>query len=295
MHAAILHMRYRKAWTTSAQGMGIWNGKAFILYDTGVCAVYDLDGKNGEPLDVFRLGSYNDGIPTKDHLNHANDCMFSKIHLGGNPIPLLYVTTGTGIGKDADGFFYRCAVENIRFDGRSYSSETIQIISYVPTQEDGTKYLLPCWGCPAWLMDPDEGFLYIFSAQYRTKRECVPQGKRNRYIVTKFALPDPAMGGAVRLTCADILDQFSVESDVMFTQGGTIHNGYLYYTFGVPQGNYPNTIMIFDLHKKTLHRVIGNLDEDMCHEEIECCAVHDGRLYANTTGGFGIYCIGDAE
>ncbi len=37
-----LYMRFEKAWHRAAQGMGIWGDRAFILYDTGACAVYDL-------------------------------------------------------------------------------------------------------------------------------------------------------------------------------------------------------------------------------------------------------------
>ncbi len=293
--AAALHMRFEKAWHTSAQGMGLWDSRAFVLYDTGVCAVYDLASKREVPLEVFKLGSCNDGTPSKDYRNHANDCMFSKTHLRGNPIPLLYVTIGAGIGADADGYFYCCAVENILYDGAHYRSETVQTISFVPEGIENTPYKSPCWGCPAWLMDPDAGFLYIFSAKYRTKRGCVPEGAQNEYIITKFPLPDPAQGGFVRLTGADILDQFCVASDVQFTQGGTIHNGMLCYTFGLPQKDYPDTLMIFDLHEKCLHGIVTDLDDALDREEIECCAVLDGKLYVNTNGGFGIYLLGDAD
>ena len=57
--------------------------------------------------------------------------MFAAAHWENNLIPLLYVTVGTGIGADEDGFFYRCAVENIqeREDG-SFVAQTLQTISY---------------------------------------------------------------------------------------------------------------------------------------------------------------------
>ena len=106
-------MRFEKA-KRSAQGMGIWGDRLFMLYDTGWCSVHDLQTRSPKALDVFKLGSFNDGTPTKDYLNHSNDCVFSKIHYQGNPIPLLYVTIGTGTGMDEDGYFYRCAVENIK-------------------------------------------------------------------------------------------------------------------------------------------------------------------------------------
>ncbi len=285
-----LHLRYERGWHTAAQGMGIYDGKAFVLYDTGMCAVYDLDNREASPLDVFPLGSFNEGVPAREYLNHANDCMFSRTHFRGNPIPLLYVTTGTGTGGDADGYFYRCAVEDITRDARGrYTARTVQTISYCPEGIENTPFLQPCWGCPAWLTDPEEGCLYMFSAKYRTKRGCTPEGEHNRYIITKFPLPDPEAGGFVKLTPADILDQFSVQSDVEFTQGGTVCNGRLYYTFGLPKKDYPDIILIFDLKEKRLIAQVENLDGALNEEEIECCAEYRGRLYVNTNGGFGIY------
>lgn len=271
----------------SVQGMGIWENRAFILYDTGICGVYDLEKRQDVPLAVFPLGSYNDGIPSSDYRNHANSCMFSSTHYQGNPIPLLYVTIGTGIGTDEDGYFYRCAVENIRCSvdsqgKESYMAETLQIITYLPEKIENTVYQTPCWGCPCFLMDPEESGLYIFSARYRTKRGCVPEGKRNRYIITRFALPDAAAGGMVRLKASDIEDQFCVDSDVLFTQGGTIVNGKLYYTFGCPQAGYPLAILVFDIRKKCLCAQMTGFDEAFFQEELECCAPWNGTILFNT-------------
>lgn len=37
------------------------------------------------------------------------------------------------------------------------------------------------------------------------------------------------------LTPADILDQFLLDSDALFTQGGTLYSNRIYYTFGLPR------------------------------------------------------------
>lgn len=279
----------------SAQGMAIWGQRAYILYDSGFCAVYDLEKKTAVPLDFFPLGSQNDGEPTKDYRNHANSCMFSDVHWQGNPIPLLYVTAGSGVGQDADGFFYRCAVENIILrrdpEGKErYQAETIQTITYQPQGIEQTEFQAPCWGCPSFLLDPGEGRLYIFSAKYRTKRGCVPEGEKNRYIVTAFPLPDPALGGLVRLTPADILDQFTVASDIQFTQGGTLYGGKIYYTFGIPKKEYPIHVCVYDLKKREMTADFTDMDEDFRFEEIECCDFYRGRLLCNTNGG-GLYTL----
>lgn len=270
----------------SAQGMAIWGDRAFILYDTGLCGIYDLKTRNPEPLAQFPLGSYNPGIPSNAYKNHANSCMFSRIHWGDNPIPLLYVSTGTGIGYDEDGFYYRCAVENIREDpGGTWRAETVQTISYHPEGQLPGNFESPAWGCPCILPDNDTGHLYIFSARYRTKSGCVPAGERNAYIVTKFHLPDPKAGGLIRLGPGEILDQFTVTSDVLFTQGGCILDSKLYFTFGYPQGGYPLHILVFDLERKCLAARVDDLTEAFEGEEIECCGLYRGKLLCNTCNG----------
>jgi len=284
-----LYMRFEKV-LRSAQGMDVWGDRAFILYDTGVCAVYDLKNRKEAALAQFPLGSCNAGTPTKDYLNHANSCMFSGIHYKGNPIPLLYVVTGTGVGADEDGYYYRCAVENITMEVdeqgiESYSAETIQMISYRPEGIENVPFETPCWGCPAFFVDTENQALYIFSARYRTKRGCIPDGESNVYIITKFQLPEADEGAMIHLTPMDIQEQFSVESDVLFTQGGTLTDNKIYYTYGCPKIGYPLVILVFDLEKKVLCTQIGNLDEAFHGEEIECCAFYEGKLLCNTCDG----------
>lgn len=270
----------------NVQGMDIYGDWAFVLHDTGVCAVYDLITRSPNPLSVFPLGSYNSGKPTRDYLNHANSCMFGAVHWEDNPIPLLYVTVGAGIGCDEDGYFYRCAVENIqqREDG-SFFAQTIQTICYKPEGQLPPGIVQPCWGSPCFLVDNDNGYFYLFSARYRTKRGCVPEGKENAYILTKLPLPNLAQGGMIHLRPEDILDQFVVPSDVLFTQGGTIYGEKLYYTFGYPKGGYPLQILVFDLTSKTLCAQVENLTESFRGEEIECCGIYRNRLLCNTCDG----------
>lgn len=282
---SVLYMRCHKPLPV-AQGMDIWEDRAFILYDTGVCGVFDLKTRAPRPVSVFPLGSYNAGKPSRDYLNHANSCMFSAMHWQNNPIPLLYVTVGTGTGTDGDGYFYRCAVENIvrREDG-SFRAETVQTVCYRPEGALPEGMEPPCWGSPCFLVDNDGGFLYLFSARFRTKRDCVPEGQENAFIITKFPLPDPEKGGVIHLSNPDILDQFTAASDVLFTQGGTIAKGKLYYTFGYPRGGYPLNLLVFDLEKKCQIAHVGNLTEAFCREEMECCSVYQGRLLCNTCEG----------
>lgn len=284
-----LYMRFDKI-LRSAQGMAVWHDEAFILYDTGACAVYDLKTRAEKPLASFRLASFNEGMPSADYKNHANHCMFVGTHYQGNPIPLLYVTTGAGTGADEDGYYYRLSVENIVRTGEGYQAHSVQTITYQPSDTEGTPWVAPCWGCPAFFADTEEKALYIFSARYRTKRGCVPEGEKNAYIITRFPLPEVQEGTMIRLSAKDIQDQFVVESDVEFTQGGQLTGGVLYYTFGCPKIGYPDRMMAFDVHEKKALYMVDHLDEALCGEEIECCDWYEGKLLCNTCDG-GLYVL----
>lgn len=257
----------------------------------------DLVTRNAAPIAEFPLGSYNDGTPSKEYLNHANSCMFGTIYHADNPIPLLYVNIGTGIGFDADGYYYRCAVENLTEtnteDGAvAFHAETLQTISLIPEGTLKEGYLKPCWGCPAWLVDTQRKELYILSAKYRTTRGNVPEGEQNRYIVTTLRLPELSEGTFVKLTFDDILDQFSVPSDLQFTQGGTVIGRKIYFTYGCPRLEYPLQIAVFDLEKKCLCAQVSQLDQAFFEEEVECCAAYQGRLLCNTCDG-SIFVVGE--
>ena len=294
---ASLYFREEPHTHPASQGFSVFEDRAYILHHTGVCCVYDMKVPTGKRLAAFPLGSYNAGKPTKDYTNHANSCMFSKAHYKENPIPLLYVTVGWGVGGDENGYFYRCAVENITCKNENgqvvYAAETLQTVSYCPEGIEDTEFISPCWGCPAFFVDNDREELYILSAKYRTKRGMLPEGEsKNTYIVTTFRLPRLEEGAFVKLTPRDIKEQFTAKSDILFTQGGAYANRKIYYTFGCPPSKtpYPNEIAVFDLEKKTMTARISNLDEALNMEEIESCELYNGRLYCNTSAG-GVYLL----
>ncbi len=292
-----LYMNYEKI-LPSAQGMAIYDGMAFILYHTGVCGIYDLVGKGDKAISSFRLGSFNDGHPSSEHINHSNQCMFSAEHYKGNPLPLLYVTTGNSGGQDENGYYYRCAVEDIRLsktaDGKlSAKSRLIQTISYSNTGIEDSPWQTPCWGCPAWFVDSEEGCVYIFSSRYRTTEEFLEYYSYNNYIITKFTKPPLLEGSFVTLTANDITDQFELPFNILFTQGGTLKCKKIFYTFGLGDSRYPVGIRIFDLEKKCICAEIDLSHSVLASEEIECCAFYNGELLYNTNATPGsIYSLG---
>lgn len=274
----------------SAQGMAIFDDYVYVLYHTGVCGVYDLASRDPSPVGVFYLGSYNAGIPTDNFANHANQAMFSNLHHLGNPIPLLYVTTGNGGGYNKDGYYYKCAVENITvYDGRdgqiNFTAQTIQTIQYSGTGELPHRTESPCWGAPAFFVDTSGRWLYLFSARYRTTREYADLMADNAFIVTRFALPPPGFVPVVTLGPKDILEQFTTPLDILFTQGGTLYQNMIYYTFGHGGQGYPLGLRVFDLRNRQLTMGMDLSDSAFADEEIECCAVYKGRLLCNTNSG----------
>lgn len=272
----------------SAQGMSIFGDMAFMLYHTGHCAVYDLKSRSSAPLAVFPLASVNEGTPTKDYINHSNQCMFSTLHLDGNELPLLYITTGNGTGGDENGFFYRCAVENIHLEHDEKGavtgghSELIQTYSYLPGGENEAGWLPPCWGCPAWFVDSEKGHIYIFSSRYRTTKEYAHLATENTYIITKFAMKEPREQKLVRLRAKDILEQFTVPFDVFFTQGGMLHDDKIFYTFGFGNETYPDALRVYDLKKRKVLAEMDLSDSILKDEEIECCSFYGDELLCNT-------------
>ena len=287
-----LYMRYKKI-LPSAQGMAINGNLAFILYHTGVCAVYDLESREEQCVASFPLGSYNSGSLGEEYVNHSNQCMFSDNYMNGNDLPLLYVTTGNRGGGDENGYYYRCAVENIHLEkdqnGKIISaySELIQTISYKNDGIEQTEYETPCWGCPAWFVDNDNHCIYIFSAKYRTTQEYIQFREDNKYIITKFPLPKIDAGKFVILTSEDIIDQFFAPFDILFTQGGMINGNKLYYTFGLGDERYPLGMRIYDLKQKCLWRSFDFSKSIFANEEIESCSFYGNELLCNTNAEVG--------
>lgn len=101
-----------------------------------------------------------------------------------------------------------------------------------------------------------------------------------------------AAEGMIHLTPRDILDQFVVPSDTLFTQGGTLLDGKLYHTYGCPKHGYPLELLVFDLKKKSLIIQMTEMDQAFGGEEIECCAEYQGKLLCNTCDG-SIFAVGE--
>lgn len=266
---------------TAVQGFAIHGSLGFVLYHTGVCGVYDLVERGSAPLGVFKLGSYNNDKSDPAHINHANDAMFGTT-CEGEKFPLLYVTAGNSGVSDENGYVAYCAVEQIRENDGVYSSELVQRIYYKNEGVENTAYSAPAWGWPASLVDVEGGWFYLVGTRYRAKKEFTQPD--NVYIITKFRLPKVSEGD-VTFHPSDIEDQFELPLTALFTQGGTVRDGKIWYVYGLGNEQYPDAMNVIDLQKKEL-----SLFEDLSHtpfasEEVECCAFLGNKLIINTQAG----------
>ena len=277
-----------------AQGMSIFGDHMFVMSHSGSCIVYDLTAL--KEIGSFNLASFNDGSEDGNaYANHANQAVFSGTFYDDNTIPLIYVTDGNSGGVYPEGwkdprlvgsYIGHCSVENIFSDGEgNYTPELVQKIyfnDYEWTEEDyedlslekGFDVESPGWGWFAWFPDSDNGYLYIFSARYRTNGSYDHLKDQNRYIITKFELPEVSEeNDVVILTPEDILEQFTTYYDVDVTQGGTLHNGLIYYTYGFGNSARPSAMRVFDLNRKEIISTIDLSNSIVGGDELESCAI----------------------
>lgn len=255
----------------SVQGMSIYNDIIYQLQDTGILNIYDIEG-DGTPLAYTNLASY-------DVNNHANCCNFGNVFYNDNSIPLLYVTTG----KVGD-ISLKCFVENINVtktgDDYSVSTSLVQTITFDQTNFENKGYK-KIWDCPAYLVSPDNKYLYVFGAKYRTNGSQSQYDLDNMYIITKFKYPDIS-NSEVTLTADDVIEQFTTEYQVDFTQGGTLHNDLIIYSFGLGTTAHPSKIGIWNVNSKSLINTIDLTDAPCGNQELEDVYVYENHLYITT-------------
>lgn len=254
--------------STGYQGIAVCGNNLYQLFHGGYCNVYDLSAKNSTPVAKFQLGSFD------AENNHANSCNFSGNFYNGNTIPLLYVTDGNSAEV------MKCSVENITENNGTYSASTVQTIALDQSGFESAGFV-PYWGWSTWFADGENDLLYYFGAKYRTNGSEAEHYDENRYIVTTFRLPDVSESDIV-LTASDVLDQFTTVYDVNVTQGGTLFDRKIFYTFGFGEAAYPSAIRVFDIAEKSL---ANRIDLSFITEELEACAVWNGALLVVTQSG----------
>lgn len=254
------------------QGMDICNNQIFALVDGGSCHVYSYTTK--QFLGFFDLGSKRSG-------NHCNSANFGTETAPGASFPLLYVS----IGKPGDKDEFALYVESITQSNGTYSSKLVQTI-----RMDQSRFadvgLQPIWGCPNWMVDKERGYLWAFSAIKRTLVETTGDMSTNKYVATKYRIPTLSEGKEVVFTEKDVLDQAVMTFDTYITQGGTMHDGLLYYCYGYGGSSTitPARIRIYDTDTR---KIVGRLElEQFVTQEPEDLSIYNGKLYLNTNSDY---------
>lgn len=156
------------------------------------------------------------------------------------------------------------------------------------------------FGWPASFVDSDPttetmGKFYLFSARFRTTEAWETTNietygitnyyEDNAYIITSFVMPDlptteSEFGRTVTLTPQDITDQFTTPFDIYATQGGTMYQGRIYYSFGFGDTTEKRKdgIRVFDVAQKEIIAKIDLSNSEFANEEPECCCIYNGQL-----------------
>lgn len=210
----------------SAQGMAIWNDKAFLFNNGGHCRILDL--KKGIIEHEFNLGSSNKNM-------HVATACFGKQKMTDSEYPLLYVAEFTGKS--------RCFVETIKDD-------TSNVVQVIEAKEYGKNYRIQCW-----LVDSTDNSLYSVSGETQ-----IDSLGNCPVLIRKYRLPLMSEGKEILLTEKDKKVQFQLNF-ANCLQGAAIRQGYMYIATGFQASQYMNprgqrSLKVIDLEKKQIIKEI---------------------------------------
>ena len=226
------------------QGMALWGRYLFLCEDGGHVNIYDFRKADPKPIGGFELAS-----SAKD--NHANNAEFGVERKKGASFPLLYISIGK-VGCDLE---WTCFVESVTRKGDEWRTELAQTIILDRCEGWQEAGYTPIFGSPSWMIDRKRGFMWAFSAIRRTTPQVTPDPSENLYVATKFRIPKLSEGPVVHFGVKDILGQVTFTSDIGFTQAGCMHDGLIYYCFGVGNRdvNRPAGLRIYDTDSGRIH------------------------------------------
>lgn len=249
-----------------SQGMSIFDGMIFVAYDGGDCDVYDFETKK-------RISSFS--LDSPFYSSHCNCLNFDTSVCLDGMLPPLYVSNGrvSSYGE------WQCQVQGIKMDSDNFSATLLQTITLDVSDFKENGLLIP-WGAPQWLVDAEQGYLWVWSATLRSLDYITGDFANNRYHATKFRIPDLSEGEEVVLSASDVLGQVSFEFDAYATQGGCMSNGVIYYAYGLGTQSQPSKIRVYDTLTKT---IIQKVDlGGVVDLELEDLCLYEGKLYINT-------------
>ena len=240
-----------------AQGMAIWEHKAYLMSHEGRCRVYNLKTQKVER--EFMLAS-------ADTTNHVNNACFGKERVNDSDMPVIYISECHGR--------FRCFVENI-------SSSKSSLVQTIELRKENGKPK----GVLDWIVDVENENIYTI---WRDASDLKEKGIA-RNTISKYRLPKLNEGKKVVIQIKDSLASF----DVIFPnaiQGAKIRNGVLYIVTGYQETNSARkdakrAIQVIDLNKKELIKTIDLTYITM--NEPEDIDFYDNKwlLYCGQNGG----------
>lgn len=207
----------------SAQGMAIYDDKAYLMNEGGSCRVLNL--LTGKVERSFFVCS-----AAKD--NHCNSACFGKNCGDEDGMPLLYISECYNSG--------RCFVERLTEN----SSVTVQTIEATKNGKN--------WRMSNWVLDNKNGYLYALT---RNRKEHIDSVGNVRCYVIKYRIPSLVEGAYVRFSEKDIIDKFElIYPNVL--QGSKIRKNKLFLVTGLQQSivnkESKRAILVVDLAKKEI-------------------------------------------
>lgn len=237
----------------SGQGMAIYGNKMFRLFNSGLCREFDIsDPKNPLLISTFKMGSYG-----KD--NHCNCAQIDTLCDGS---VLLYISSV----RELNGFRGMCFVEKV----------TEQSTTLVQTLVVGDIRLLSNYRGFN-IICGDDGYLWLFGYDVNGKNLIFVKINKPSLEYSNYTIEDK-----------DVVDYW-IDTDYTYnksvTQGGSVHNGYLFSVFGTMRTNRHIAVYNTDNHQKVSDIILN----DQVSEEPEDCDFWGDYLLLSIYGGNGLY------
>ena len=206
-------------YTSSAQGMDIFNDRFLFQAGTGQNTIHIID------LKTAQVPGSIDFIPPLGESSHMNNINCGALFNDSDKYPLLYLSQTNSS--------HSCFVLRITNDAESY--ELIQTIKYI-----GKEHYLNNSSFD-WFIDLDKQYIYTYGHY---------NGDINTREIIKFSLP-PLDIPEVSFSDKDILDSLVLENQSIY-QGSKIIDGLLYCPVGYGNSQHPGRLIIIDLDKKEI-------------------------------------------
>lgn len=232
-----------------SQGMDVYDDK-FLFQGSyvpkkGCCGIVTVDLNDRRILGGFIFGQ---DLP----LIHMNNINCGEKYNETDKFPLLYLCDSFGTDKC-------CFVVRVSDDASHYN--VVQAITYSGQMMNYNYY-------QDWILDAEERLILAYGKE---KSDIMDYG------CLVFSLP-ALENSIVRLSDADVLDSFVINSAVLLPQGSKLRKGILYTVYGFNYEPYPAWYLEYDMNAK---RIIKKIQIDHGVGEPEAVAIFKDKVLIN--------------